>query len=169
MADGATHARIALGALIVGTGAAGLALPPPWRYSVPVGLAMGWALTPDLDQDGSTIEEARWRKVPLVGEFLYLGFRVVFWPYALIMPHRSLWSHGLVIGTALRMAYTVGLVSLVFPSLGVWAWLLAHLDITGGVFAGWLVQDALPLLLDMWPGKKKRTEIIRPLLRRLSG
>lgn len=153
MADGVTHARIALGALVLGTGVALVALPQPLRYSIPVGLALGWALTPDLDQDGSTIEEARGRKVPIVGWFLYLAFRTAFWPYALVMPHRSLWSHGFVLGTIIRMAYVVGLVTLLFPSLGLWAWLQSNLDITYSVFAGWMVQDVLHILLDLWPDR----------------
>ena len=156
MADGVTHARIALGALVLGTGVALVALPQPW--SVSAGLALGWALTPDLDQDGSTIEESRWRKVPIIGWFLYLAFRTAFWPYALIMPHRSLWSHGFVLGTAIRMAYVVGLVTLLFPSLGLWAWIQSNVDITYSVFAGWMIQDVLHILLDLWPD---RPELVR--------
>lgn len=80
-----------------------------WVLSLPlgiaVGLVLGWTagliaaascwvgglwLSPDLDTRSNALR--RWGP---------LGF--LWWPYRLLIPHRSLWSHGPVLGTTARL------------------------------------------------------------------
>ena len=97
-----------------------------WVLSLPlgiaVGLVLGWAaaliaaasclagglwLSPDLDTRSNALR--RWGA---------LGF--LWWPYRLLIPHRSLWSHGPLLGTTARLGVllTWGLiVILVVPAL----------------------------------------------------
>ncbi|OIN68284.1 hypothetical protein BLD48_01965 [Exiguobacterium sp. KRL4] len=71
-----------------------------------VGIAVGtlW-LSPDLDLKS----EPYYRLGP---------FRVLWMPYVKIMPHRSIWSHGLIIGDVIRLLYSAAFViPLVFLAL----------------------------------------------------
>ncbi|MCT4792830.1 MULTISPECIES: metal-binding protein [Exiguobacterium] len=63
-----------------------------------VGIAVGtlW-LSPDLDLKS----EPYYRHGPL---------RVLWMPYVKIMPHRSIWSHGLIIGDLIRLLYSAAFV-----------------------------------------------------------
>ncbi len=80
-----------------------------WILSLPlgiaVGLVLGWAaaliaaasclagglwLSPDLDTRSNALR--RW------GALSFL-----WWPYRLLIPHRSLWSHGPLLGTTVRL------------------------------------------------------------------
>ena len=80
-----------------------------WLLSLPlgisIGLVLGWTagliaaascwvgglwLSPDLDTRSNALR--RWGP---------LGF--LWWPYRLLIPHRSLWSHGPVLGTTARL------------------------------------------------------------------
>ena len=80
-----------------------------WILSLPlgiaVGLVLGWAaalitaascwagglwLSPDLDTRSNAL--GRWGA---------LGF--LWWPYRRLIPHRSLWSHGPLLGTTVRL------------------------------------------------------------------
>ena len=61
----------------------------------------------DLDHDaGATCYDRWWI------------FKYLFWLYMKIMPHRSLWSHGPIIGTVGRIVYVLLIVAL---SLGLYA------------------------------------------------
>jgi len=39
-------------------------------------------------------------------------FRFIWWPYQVLIPHRSRWSHGLVLGTAGRLTYFLVIITL---------------------------------------------------------
>ena len=97
-----------------------------WILSLPLGIAVGlvlgwttgliaavscWAgglwLSPDLDTRSNALR--RWGP---------LGF--LWWPYRLLIPHRSLWSHGPVLGTTARLGVLVTwclIVTLAVPAL----------------------------------------------------
>ena len=99
---------------------------------IAVGLALGWAagliaaasfwagglwLSPDLDTRSNALR--RWGA---------LGF--LWWPYRLLIPHRSLWSHGPVLGTTARLGVLLTwclIVTLAVPTLSP-AMLLAALQ-----------------------------------------
>lgn len=85
------------------------------------GIAFGFFFDPDLDLDGVTMAEARMANLlkytliwiaPRNREFrekvfgFYLYFvKVLLYPYALMIPHRSLWSHLPVIADIIRTFY----------------------------------------------------------------
>ena len=140
MADGRTHARIASGvtlavsvaALPVGVhdSAAALALI--------VGAVAGFAISPDLDLEGRTEDEARmWRISPVLG-FLWQTY---WYPYALLIPHRHWLSHAPGIGTFIRMLY-----------VGWWIPLIAPVDwrFVVVMWLAWCVQDIAHLAADGW-------------------
>lgn len=43
--------------------------------------------------------------------------RWLWWPYRVLMPHRSRFTHGIVLGTVLRMVYFIGMVSIILVLL----------------------------------------------------
>ena len=107
-----------------------------WILSLPLGITVGlvlgikaaliatascWAgglwLSPDLDTRSNALR--RWGA---------LGF--LWWPYRRLIPHRSLWSHGPLLGTTLRLAWLLTwclIVTMAVPALSP-AMLLAALQ-----------------------------------------
>lgn len=79
------------------------------------GCVLGVALTPDLDQQTLSSSETT-----IIRYTLGLGFLwVMFWyPYALLIPHRSPLSHAPVIGTFGRLLYLSLLISIPAYLLG---------------------------------------------------
>ena len=87
-----------------------------------VGFALGWLdgviaaaafligglwLSPDLDTRSNALR--RWGQLAFI-----------WWPYRRLIRHRSIWSHGPLIGTAVRLLYLLGWLTLVIilvPSL----------------------------------------------------
>ena len=108
MALGRDHDRATLVACIP----FGLILTP-W-----LGLEAGWLgagaflvgglwLSPDLD----TLSRPLQRWGPL---------RWIWWPYRQLVPHRSLFSHGPLIGMALRLLWLLGVIALAWVALSPW-------------------------------------------------
>ena len=144
MASGRAHAALSTVALV----AVPVAL---WAYhvevpigAVAVGLLVGLAISPDLDQEQvKTHDEARWRRIPVVG----ILWSCYWWLYAKVMPHRSIWSHLPVLGTAIRALY-----------LGAPFWLALMLmgatvpsvppEWIAWAFVGWALQDTLHWAVD---------------------
>ncbi len=74
-----------------------------WKSGVIAGLFFlfgGLWLSPDLDTRSKALK--RWGI-----------FQGLWWPYRKLMPHRSVFSHGPIIGTILRMTYLMGLICLI--------------------------------------------------------
>ncbi len=84
---------------------------------VGLGTLAGLALTPDLDVDGGCFAfyAVRWA----FGRPASWLWRVIWWPYARWVPHRSAWSHSLY-ATFFRLAY-LGLPIRLALWLG-WGW-----------------------------------------------
>ncbi len=82
-------------------------------------LVSGYFLSPDLDIQSRPYQ--RWGLL-----------RWLWWPYQKVLPHRSFFSHGPIIGTGLRLVY-LGLwlggmawgISVLGQSLGWWQWSMA--------------------------------------------
>ena len=96
MASGQVHGRITL----VVSAPIGIATAVLWGadaglISAAACLIGGFWLSPDLDTHSNALR--RWG--PLRG---------LWWPYRHLIPHRSLWSHGPLIGTALRLMLLLG-------------------------------------------------------------
>lgn len=95
MPAGRTHDKITfVGSVVVG--AVGCA-----SYGLTIGMIVttaflfsGLMFNGDLDHDAEATCYSRW-----------WALKYLFWPYMKIMPHRSIWSHGPVIGTAVRLLY----------------------------------------------------------------
>jgi len=148
MSSGAAHAQAGAVLAVLGTSAALVAygsgyLPAPLVAWAVAGWWLGVIITPDLDMAQRTHEEARLARVPVVGWV----WRMLWAPYAVMIPHRSVWSHGLVVGTVGRAAYLGLLIALA-------AWVLGEtlaLDWWAVVWLapGWVAQDALHWLMDI--------------------
>ncbi len=135
------------------------------------GCLAGLVLTPDLDIErkthahsivarlGQELGKLFGRRGRLVGSalgealaFIWWGF---WWPYGRLMPHRSAWSHGPVIGTLGRLVYLFclptlmwWLVSLAVPVSPPQLVLPAYSAPLRQAFWGLVVSDALHGLLD---------------------
>jgi len=110
MPSGRTHDRITLWSLLP---IASTTYLLSQRASVTLFLAGGYLFSglmfgPDLDTHSSQYRRWGW-------------LRWIWLPYRRAMRHRSLWSHGVVIGTIGRILYLVGLVGLLVL-LGLLVW-----------------------------------------------
>jgi len=117
------------------------------RVGIAGGLVLGWLFGPDLDADGITKDEARWKRVPLLGPLLYIAMVWLWLPYAVLMPHRSPISHGCIVGAVIRMAYLCGIVYAICCLAKVPPPNPTPLTLLG-ILAGWIIQDAVHILLD---------------------
>lgn len=168
MASGKTHEAVALVFLV---GGAIAVYKQPWlqspieRIALVAGLLGGYCFTPDLDVDGESWEEVRHRRIPLFGRAIAVLWRVWWWPYAKAIKHRSVWSHGIIIGTIIRMGYVWlsvwGVCRLAHWSTGL-GWLYNG-RVLGLSFVTWAIQDAGHWLFDIlgtleatWKGKLRR-------------
>jgi uncharacterized metal-binding protein len=111
------------------------------------GTLAGILVSPDLDVDRGNISHKIARKG---GCLLGLLWKIFWFPYAALIPHRSPLSHLPVLGTALRLFFIYGWVSLIFwllklggvyPVLPGWAWYAV---------AGLALADGLHWLLDQF-------------------
>lgn len=106
MAPGRVHNATTTAALTVaGICATGLLRWPTDYLALCAGLAAGYVFSPDLDLADGNISLANLRRIPGVGKVLALLWRVVWWPYGLLVPHRSRLSHLPILSTAIRFGY----------------------------------------------------------------
>jgi uncharacterized metal-binding protein len=104
VASGKTHASISCAlAVVLGPVVAA------WTNEITAGLCfaggcvLGVFISPDLDQEQKTISEALVAKLPVLGWL----FRLYFYPYAWVFPHRSPFTHLPFLGTVIRALYIV--------------------------------------------------------------
>lgn len=139
--------KVHLAASLAATGVAAVAyatyqpLPIETAAFAGMGMLAGCLITPDLDVDGRTHEEAAFYKVPIVGPLLGLLWQTYWVPYALAIPHRSWLSHDPLVGTALRMVYTLAIPIVLGWLVPRWEWVLP-------VYAGWAVVDLVHIVMD---------------------
>jgi uncharacterized metal-binding protein len=74
-----------------------------------------------------------------------LPLRVLFWPYRRLIPHRSILSHGPIIGTIGRIAYLYSLVLLLCAVVG---WPLVSLGDYGWLCGALMFCDLLHAIAD---------------------
>lgn len=116
MSSGKDHTAATIGLAIIYTTV---------DYTVGPWMLLGIFIQPDLDVDGGYIGNFYLLKYPP----LYHAWRIYWWPYSKLVPHRSFWSHSPLIGTLLRILYLVGPFSILYylsqntwPNFGV-AWI----------------------------------------------
>lgn len=115
----------------------------PEIAAVVPGCLAGLLLTPDLDL-GANISREHVRRFMGLSGGLFAWVWALFWmPYARIVRHRSLLSHGLLIGTALRLAYLFALSGL-FVAL---PWLVRQPAFWWGV-GGLALADGVHVVMD---------------------
>lgn len=106
MADGLTHRRAVLATIPLSGAICYLYSGDPVAAILgALGGILGVVVEPDLDVDHRTASEKLMTKLfgPIGWAWGY------YWmPYAKLMPHRSLWSHAPLLGTAVRWAYMFG-------------------------------------------------------------
>ena len=138
MPNGKRHA-IACG--IVGASAFGtLLFTCGWQPALAcaIGALVGIPLTPDLDIAGKSYLFRRY-----FGQILEMGWYGYWWAYKVSIPHRSIWSHGPILSTAIRLAYLGVLptalwlwAGLSVPRLETWMlWAVLGLGLSDGVHA----------------------------------
>lgn len=72
-----------------------------------VGCAAGVLVNPDLDLVGTRADHLIRRE----GFLISVIWGILWYPYSALIPHRSIISHGLILGTAIRIIY-IGLAAL---------------------------------------------------------
>jgi len=145
MATGKIHTRASIIAAPCVIGAAMLLADLPTALLAGLGCLAGIVLSPDLDQEG--VSRTEWRIIRATFGVGWL-WPLATWPYARLMPHRSIWSHAPVIGTLGRVAYFGALVAVALRLGGVTVyqddvmWLVPFI-------AGLAVSDTLHWLMDL--------------------
>lgn len=148
MASGASHAKASIIASIPAGLIVGISLGSIfYGLGTSLGSILGIALTPDLDQEMTTFFE--WKLMKKAGPLAFL-WMLAWSPYALIIPHRSFWSHFPVIGTVLRLTYIMFLPTILYVYKGysvvlpefVWEGLV-------GAFVGLVMSDFLHWVMDL--------------------
>lgn len=136
MATGRTHQKVNLTVIIIAIIVVAILFITGVSFDIQeltwfaLGVAFGFFFDPDLDLDGVTMAEARLANllkysliwiVPHSKEFrekvfgFYLYFvKVLLYPYALMIPHRSMWSHLPVVADIIRTFYIAIIASLCY-------------------------------------------------------
>lgn len=143
MADGKTHQKVNYGFMIITAISIVLLLFLGVTFSIyellalACGITFGFLFDPDLDLEGISMAEYRlgvltapiltWfaphnrEYVKKVRNFFTLLWKVFWYPYALLMPHRSPLSHLPVLADVIRITYFTMLVGFLFY-FGVMVW-----------------------------------------------
>ena len=114
-----------------------------------VGGFIGTFLTPDIDQETSTLEENRIKKInPILGKV----YQLLWLPYAKRIPHRSI-SHWIVIGTLTRFLYIYllyGILCLLsYPLIALPLIPTSNVLFVFFLFGGWTTVDSFHILADI--------------------
>ena len=123
------------------------------------GCIASFFLNPDLDVDGGNIGYSWIDKY--FGKFAGIAWRAVWWPYAVLMPHRSFWSHAPVVSTLLRVTYWYIAYVLVAKVLGLAVYVPTQDQIQWWLF-GLILSDSLHFLADIIATavKKRRRRVV---------
>ena len=99
MPDGHTHTRLTLYLAAPVAVASWIYGGPQAGIAAGAGCLAGIFVSPDLDIDTGYIGLYYLRKIPVIGPLISLLWRVIWWPYAKATGHRSVYSHGPLLGT----------------------------------------------------------------------
>lgn len=165
MSSGKVHARIA-GLVGVGVAVTAFGLIARGQVDLAVGLSLGSiagaVVTPDIDQEATTLEEIRMYQIaPPLG----WAWQWAWYGYAKAFPHRGI-SHAAFIGTLTRVGYALLLlIMLRWMAMGIrvdwcaihgcepwpaqvgFVWLVPPLAVVG-FLGGWMLQDLGHIVAD---------------------
>lgn len=123
-----------------------------------VGLQIGRYLTPDQDQNNANFCDFLAELFdPWLGKILYW----IFWPYGLLFNHRSVWTHGIVIGALIRLAYSFLVFSPIIALLELHKYMLEYWDFTLCFVLSIIISDIFHILLDYTPLRQVAENIWR--------
>ena len=111
---------------------------------------LGIPLSPDLDHHAKTYSE-HWVSKKLGRNFGY--WYTFYWmPYSILIPHRSFWSHGIIVGTLGRLFYIslpLIVLSLLWPGFFTWfPWEALYSECAMWVYLSLLLSDVLHRIMD---------------------
>lgn len=129
-----------LGALLVG-GSILLFLPPEAQIPLALGAAAGSLITPDYDLNG---------KMPKNILTAFPPWRWFWWPYKKLVKHRSWVSHGILVGTAIRVLYIAIPLHFILSLLGydLLSFVFDNYLFCVILFFTWALQDLAHIILD---------------------
>jgi uncharacterized metal-binding protein len=159
MPNGKIHTSATL-LLAAGTGILSVSLmqAPAVTTALVGGCLAGLVLTPDLDVDRGSISHRIVNRS--AGQLVGFVWRLFWFPYSRMMPHRSWWSHMPVFSTIIRVVYLFLLPALAWwlastvvdlPALRLPAW-----DWLPTAFVGLVLSDTLHALMDIGDSYLKR-------------
>jgi len=156
MPDGQTHLKIWTAAWSVALPVAALTLiagEPVIAAGITIGYGLGRYLDPDLDVMGTAGGDGRMvNELPIVGLLLY-GYWSVYGA-VFRRHHRSKWTHGPFISTAIRFVYQFWLPALAIYYYHMnWAWWLLL-----GMYGGLTFADVLHWAADTLSGELRRSK-----------
>ena len=122
------------------------------------GLQMGRYLTPDQDQNNPNYCDFL---AELFDPWFAKIFYWLFWPYGLLFPHRSIWTHGLVIGALIRLIYVFILFSPIIALLKLHIIFIQYWDLTLCFICSIIISDLFHILLDYTPLRRLAENIWR--------
>jgi len=124
------------------------AILPVWvGVGVVTGALIGFVTDPDLDL-GHLRTRAQQEMYRAGGDMVGWLWTKYWKPYGRMIRHASYWSHGYVVGTALRLAYAAPLWGPVCMVLSYFMGPEQLLPAVLGVFLGLCVQDGIHVFLD---------------------
>lgn len=167
MPSGVTHATISVAAApAVGVYALNLTNSPTLAFCAAVGCGVvGILVTPDLDQQTRGWAENKLLRSRNIVIALFGAIHYVLWyPYALFIPHRHFLSHFPIVGTAGRLVYLASALSVVYwlvtavmhipLVLPAWSSISGYMT---AVVAGLAVSDTLHFVADVIVSAIKKT------------
>lgn len=154
MASGKTHAGITVvtsGLLAIGMWKTGYLTEQ--IHLVAAGCMSGIFLSPDMDVDAGFLGHAYVDKY--LGKIVGAVWRALWWPYAILIPHRSPLSHAPVISTTLRLVYwyTIYVIACIVFKWPVWIPDFAH---AGLLYFGLVASDVMHYIADIVSTSLKR-------------
>ena len=156
MASGQTHTLVTVAAAgLVGMLALPLAAKDVRILAVVPGCLAGMFLSPDLDVSQNISGWHVRRFGGIAGELLSFLWRLFWWPYAAIIPHRHWVSHAPVVSTLIRLVYLATPLLALLILLGSLEWallfVLDHQLMFVSALFGLGLSDLLHWILDWGP------------------
>lgn len=148
MPNGKTHtiSTIVASAMILPLAAVYSHNDPLFTLAVTSGTLSGIIISPDLDVEDGFYGLHVLRRCPKVGNVISMAWRMFWYPYSRLVPHRSRFSHSIGLGTLGRIAYLFSFVFLFCFLTGIH--LVIYSQYLFAWFLGLCLADALHIIMD---------------------